>query len=244
MEKVDMALEPLRSFLVQLGEFLPRLLIAVLILLGGWLLAKAIRLAVAKALKAFNFHVLAERAGIDGFLRQGGIQTDTIGILGALVYWLAILAAMMIAFNSLGLTNVTELIGRVALFIPKVIVAVLVLAFGAYFSSFIGETVTAYGRNVGLQDAEILGSLARWAIMVFVVLIALEQVQVETELVRLSFLILLAGVVLALALAFGLGGRRRAAELLDLWWPRQDADGKGGRSGDKRQTDEKTDSSK
>ncbi len=240
MEKMDMALEPLRGFLVQLGEFLPRLLVAILILLAGWVLAKAIRLAVAKALKAFNLNVLAERAGVDGFLRQGGIQTDTIGILSALVYWLAILAALMIAFSSLGMTHVTELTGRIALFIPKVIVAVLVLAFGAYFSRFIDNTITAYGKNVGLQDVEILGRLARYAIMVFVVLIALEQVQVETELVRLSFLILLAGLVLALALAFGLGSRQRAADLLDRWWPR-DAER---RSGTPCPTNEKEDSAK
>lgn len=221
MERVSIALEPLRAFLIQLGAFLPKLIVAVIILLAGWLLAKAIRLAVVKALKSVNFNIVTERAGIDGFLQQGGAKTDTTGILGALVYWLVILAALMIAFNSLGLALVTELIGRVALFVPKVIVAVLILAFGAYFSRFIDNAITSYGKNVELEDAQILGRLARYAIMAFVVLIALEQVQVATELIRLSFLILLAGVVLALALAFGIGSQHRAAELLERWWPRK-----------------------
>jgi len=214
-----MVLEPVRAFLIQLGEFLPKLIIAVIILLSGWLLAKAIQLAVVKGLKSINFNVVTERAGIDSFLQQGGAKTDTIDILGVLVYWLVILAALMIAFNSLGLALVTELVGRIAMFVPKVMVAVLVLVFGAYFSRFIDKAITTYGKNVGLADAEMLGRLARYAIMVFVVLIALEQVQVATELVRLTFLILLAGLVLALALAFGIGSQHRAAELLERWWP-------------------------
>lgn len=221
MERVSIVLEPVRAFLIQLGAFLPKLIIAVIILLAGWLLAKAIKLAVVKGLRSVNFNVVTERAGIDGFLQQGGAKTDITGILGALVYWLVILAALMIAFNSMGLGLVTELIGRVALFVPKVIVAVLILAFGAYFSRFIDNAITTYGRNVELDDAQILGRLARYAIMAFVVLIALEQVQVATELIRLSFLILLAGIVLALALAFGLGSRHRAADLVDRWWPRK-----------------------
>lgn len=220
MEQVSMVLEPVRAFLIQLGEFLPKLIIAVIILLIGWLLAKAIKMAVVKGLRSINFNVVTERAGIDNFLQQGGAKTDTIDILGILVYWLVILAALMIAFNSLGLALVTELIGRIAMFVPKVMVAVLVLVFGAYFSRFIDNAITTYGKNVGLEDAELLGRLARYAIMVFVVLIALEQVQVATELVRLSFLILLAGVVLALALAFGIGSQGRAAELLERWWPK------------------------
>ncbi len=221
MEQVSMVLEPVRAFLIQLGEFLPKLIIAVIILLIGWLLAKAIKMAVVKGLRSINFNVVTERAGIDNFLQQGGAKTDTIDILGILVYWLVILAALMIAFNSLGLALVTELIGRIAMFVPKVMVAVLVLVFGAYFSRFIDNAITTYGKNVGLEDAELLGRLARYAIMVFVVLIALEQVQVATELVRLSFLILLAGVVLALALAFGIGSQGRAAELLERWWPKR-----------------------
>lgn len=219
MNQIDIMLEPVRAVLLQFGAFLPRLLLAAIILLIGWVFAKAIRLIVIKALRAVNFNVLTERAGIDRFLHQGGIKTDMIGILGALIYWLVTLAVLMIAFNSLGLTNVTELIGRVALFIPKVIVAVLILAFGAYFARFIDNSIIAYGKNVGLDDAEFLGRFARYAVLIFVVMIALEQVNVASELVRQSFLIILAGVVFALALAFGLGSQHRIAELLDKWWP-------------------------
>ena len=118
MERIDMMWEPVRYFLVQIGEFFPRVLLAIVILVAGWLIAKAVRFAVVKALRAINFNVLTERAGIDGFLRQGGGETDTTGVLGLLVYWLTILTALMIASNSVGLIAVTELIIRVVLFVP------------------------------------------------------------------------------------------------------------------------------
>jgi len=220
----ELLIEPIRVFLRQVGDFLPRLALAGLVLIGGWLLAKAVRFAVVKGLRAVNLNVITERSGLDGFLRQGGLEADTADLLALLAYWMVILAALVIAFNGLGLTYITDLIGRVVLFVPKVIVAILILAFGAYFAAFIGGTVTAYCRNVGIRDAELLGRLARYAIVTFVVLIALDQVNVGGDIIRQSFLILLAGLVLALALAFGLGGRDWAARLLERWWPRPGRD--------------------
>src|SRR6266699_977195 len=216
MERIDMMWEPVRYFLVQIGEFFPRVLLAILILLLGWLLAKTVRFAVVKALRAINFNVLTEKAGIDAFLKQGGGETDTTDILGLLIYWLTILTALMIAANSVGLIAVTELIVRVVLFVPKVIVAIVILAFGAYFARFIGMSVTAYCRNLDMPDAELLGRLAMYAIVVFVAMVAIDHLGLG-DIIRQTFLVILIGVVLALALAFGLGGQKRAAELLERW---------------------------
>src|SRR5262245_20464765 len=106
MEKVDVMLEPVRMFLAQVGAFLPRLALAFAVLLAGWLVARMARFAVVKGLRAVNFHILTERSGMDGFLAQGGIENGTTGILGTLVYWLVLLATLVIAFNGLGLTNI------------------------------------------------------------------------------------------------------------------------------------------
>lgn len=221
MEKFDIMLEPVRAFLVEIAGFLPRLGLAIAVLAGGWLLARLLRFAIVKALHAINFNVLTERAGLDGFLHQGGIETDTTGIFGLLAYWLVMLAALIIGFNGLGLTYITGMLGEVVLFVPRIIVALLILVFGAYFSRFVGNAVSAYCKNIAIQDADAIGKLARYAIMTFVVLIALDQVNVGGDIVRQSFLIILAGVVFALALAFGLGGKDAAAEFIDRWWPRQ-----------------------
>lgn len=221
MNQLDVLLEPVRRFLIQLGDFLPRLVVALLVLLTGWILAKVVRFAIVKGLRAVNFHVVTQRAGLDEFLHDGGIEADTTEILGLMVYWLVILGALVVGFNSLGLSYVTDLIGRVFLFVPKVMVALLILAFGAYFARFIANAITAYCRNVHIQDADLLGRLAQYAILTFVVLIALDQVNIGGDIVRQSFLIVLAGLVFALALAFGLGGKEWAAEMLERWWPRR-----------------------
>ena len=221
MNEIDWSLEPVRGLLLRVGEMLPRVLIAILIIVLGWMLAKAVRFAIVKGLRAVNFNVLTERAGMDSFLRDGGIRADTTQILGLLFYWLVVLASLVVGFNLLGLEYITDLLGRVLWFLPKVMVALLILAFGAYFARFIGNAVVAYCRNVHLQDADVLGRIAQYAILAFVVLIALDQVNVGGEIVRQTFLIVLAGIVFALALAFGLGGREWAAEMLERWWPRR-----------------------
>ncbi len=224
MKDVDVMFEPVRAFLVQIGTYLPRLAIALLVLLAGWLLAKALRFAAIRGLRAINFNVLTERAGIDGFLQQGGIERDTTAFAGALVYWLAILGALVIAANSLGLTYVTDLLMRVLLFLPRLFVALLVVVFGAYFARFVSGAVQAYCRSVEMGDADLLGRIAQYAILVFVILIAIEQLAIGGDIVRYTFLILLAGIVLALAIAFGLGGRDWAAAWLRRWWPLRGGD--------------------
>jgi flagellar biosynthesis protein FliQ len=217
----DVLLGPLRVFLAEVASLMPRLVLAIVIVLAGWLLAKVLRFAVSRGLHAINFNVLTERAGMDGFLRNGGIRSDTTGILALLSYWLVILAALVIGFNTLGLVYVTDLLTKVVVFVPKLMVALLLLAFGAYFARFVGNAIIAYCRNVHIQDAEILGRLAQYAIVAFVVLIALDQVNIGGDLIRETFLIVLAGVVLALALAFGIGGKDWAAGILERFWPRK-----------------------
>ena len=216
---VDILIEPVRAFLAQVGAFLPRLALALLVLVVGWLVARMVRFAVIRGLRAINFNVLTERAGTDDFLKQGGIRSDTTDIFGALVFLLVILAALVIAFNGLGLTYITDLLGKLVLLVPRLIIALLIVVFGAYFAQFVGNAAAMYCRASGVQDPDLLGRLAQYAVLAFVVLIALDEADVGGAIVRNSFLIVLAGVVLALALAFGIGGQRRAGELLDRWWP-------------------------
>jgi hypothetical protein len=84
MDRFDVMLEPVRVFLAQVGDFLPRLLLAILIFLAGWLVAKAVQFAIARGLRAVNFQIVTDRAGIDGFLRDGGVRLDASEILASL----------------------------------------------------------------------------------------------------------------------------------------------------------------
>jgi hypothetical protein len=216
-----MLLETTREFLHQIAAFLPRLALALIIVGAGWLFAKAARFAVEKALRAINFNVLTERAGTDHFLRQGGMRGDTTTLFGLFAYWVVIVAALVIACNGLGLTYVTELLGRLMLFAPKLLVGMLVVIFGSYFARFVGGAVHTYCVDAQIPDAEVLSRIARYLIMTFVIMIALSQEEIGGDIVQKTFFIILAGFVLALALAFGLGGRAWAAALLERWWPQR-----------------------
>ncbi|MBC7704049.1 MAG: hypothetical protein H7274_08950 [Rhodoferax sp.] len=219
MQNIDVMLEPLRALLQQVGAFMPRLALAVGVLVVGWLLAKAFRFSVVKALRALNFHVLSERAGIDGFLQQGGTEKDTTELFGWMAYALVILASLIVAFNSLGLTQVTDLLGRVLLFVPRLLVALMVVVFGSYFARFSGNAVQSYCRAAEISDGELLGRFMQYGIMAFVVLLAVDHLDIGGGLIQRTFLILLSGIVVALALSFGLGGRDRAAALIERWFP-------------------------
>jgi flagellar biosynthesis protein FliQ len=219
MERIDVMLEPVRALLIQIGEFLPRLAIAVLVLVVGLLVAKAARFAVQKALRAINLQVVTQRSGLDSFLQQGGTDIDTISLLGLLTYWVVILAALIVAFNGMGLTHVTDLLSRMMLFVPKVVVALVILALGSYFARFVSNAIVGYCHSVGVRDADLLGHLARYAIVAFVVIMALDQMEIGGTIVHDAFLLVLGGLMLAFAIAFGLGGRRWAAAHLESWWP-------------------------
>lgn len=220
MQSIDILLEPAREFLHQIAALLPRLALALAVVVAGWLFAKAIRFAVERALRAVNFNVLTERAGTDHFLQQGGLRGDTTTLFGLFAYWLIILAALITACNGLGLTYIPDLLQRVVLFAPKVLTAMLIVIFGSYFARFVGGAVTRYCVEAQIRDADLLGKIAQYLIMAFVIMIALSQVEVGGDIVQRTFLVILAGIVLALALAFGLGGKEWAAALLERWWPR------------------------
>jgi len=211
MDKVGEVFEPVTYFLYQLGHFLPKLGMAIIVLLVGWMLAKVLHAAVLRGLKYANFGELTAKAGIDKFLKQGGVKKNTSQILALLVYWLVMLATLLVASEVVQLDVVSALFNSITLFIPKVIVAVLILSIGFYFARIISEIIIAYGKNVGMKDAEIIGRVAQYAIMAFVIVIALGQMDIGNAILVPAFLILFGGVVFALSLAFGLGGQKWAA---------------------------------
>lgn len=219
MNDINVLLEPLHALLTQVGAFMPRLLIALGVLVVGWLFAKAFRFSVVKTLRLLNFNVLTERAGVDAFLQQGGTEKDTTDVVGWIAYAVALLVSLIIAFNSLGLTQVTDLLSKLLLFVPKVLVALLIAVFGSYFARFVGTTVQAYCRAAAISDGELLGNLVRYAILTFVLLLAIDHLDISGGLIQQTFLILLAGFVFAAALAFGLGARDHAKAMLDRWFP-------------------------
>jgi hypothetical protein len=228
MQSFDIPLDTdtAREFVHRTAAFLPRLAMAVVVVVIGYLLAKVARFAVERALRAVNLNVLTERAGTDNFLAQAGLRGDTCTLFGLLAFWLVILESLVEAFGGLGFSYITDLLHRIVLFTPNLLIAMLVVIFGSYCARFVGNAVENFCRQAQIPDGDMLSRIARYIILAFVIMIALSQVEVGGEIVQHTFLIILAGLMLALALAFGLGGRDWAAALLQRWWPhdRKDRD--------------------
>jgi hypothetical protein len=207
-------LEAYETFFNSLADFLPSLIGALLILIVGWIIAKLVKTAAIKLLKLIKLDVVTEKAKIDQFLRDGGSKKTAIDILGAMIYWLIMLIVILAGLDALGLGVASELFNQIILYIPNVIVAVLALIFGVFLAGFIAQVVSTYLANVGVSNAKVIGAIARYAIILFVISLSLTQLNIGEELVSNAFLLLFGAVCLALGLSFGLSGKEWAASVI------------------------------
>lgn len=210
----DVFLASLTSFSTKLAAFLPQLIAALVLLFLGWIAAKLIRAAFRKFLKVVHFDALSEKSGVEAFLKQGELNVSLAGVLAELIYWLVMLVVIVLVSDSLGLTKVTELFNRVALYIPNIIIAIIVLVFGTLLARAVNRVIFAYLKNIGVDGALTLSTISEYAIQIFVVFVALEQLNIGTQLLTTAFAIGFGAVALALAIAFGLGGKDWAADIL------------------------------
>lgn len=196
---------------------LPDLLLALVLLIAGWLFAKLARRVAVRALKAARVDELAEHSGFDDFLVQGGVEQTTVTLIAGTVYWLILAAVFVALLDALGLRTAEVLLNRLANFVPNLVVAVGILVFGSLLSRVIGGLVFSYLSNIGTAAAEPIGALARYALLVFVVFMAAEQLAIRTEVLVSAFQIAFAALCLAAALAFGLGGRDWAEKVINRY---------------------------
>ena len=213
-QQIDVFLASLTTFWTQLAGFVPQLLGALLLLFLGWLFANLVRTGVTKLLDLLKFDSVAEKTGIEAFLKQGNLDVSLSKLLARLVYWIIIFVVVVTVANSLGLHMVAELFNKVVLYIPNIIVAILVLVFGVLVARFINRMVFAYLNNMGVQGSLTISTIAEYGTIIFVVFVALEQLAIGTTLLTAAFQIGFGAIGLAFALAFGLGGREWAAGVI------------------------------
>lgn len=213
-QQFDIFMNSLNTFWTKLGTFIPQLLAALVLLIFGWIIAKLLRAGTRKFLRIMHFDRLAEKSGIEAFLKHGELEVSLTNLLSELVYWLVMLVVVILVSDSMGLSKVTELFNQVALYIPHIIIAIVVLVFGTLLARAINRMVFAYLKNIGVDSALTISTITEYAIQVFVVFVALEQLNIGTQLLTVAFAITFGALSLALALAFGLGGKEWAAEIL------------------------------
>jgi hypothetical protein len=217
IELDSLIVAPVSEMLTKLIGYLPTLIGALIILTVGWVLAKTLRKIVTKALEAVHFSKLADKAGISEILNKGGLKISANDVLSGLVYWLAIIMVLVMVVNALGLPQASNVLESLFAFIPSVISALFVLVVGMFLANFVSGIVRTAAGNASLPRPEMFSATSRWAIIIFAGTISLRELGIATLLVTTTFNIVLGGVCLALALAFGLGGKDAAARYLEEW---------------------------
>ncbi|UCC94741.1 MAG: hypothetical protein JSW40_07985 [Candidatus Omnitrophota bacterium] len=207
--------EPVKEMLTRIAGFIPTLVGVLIILVVGWIIAKMVRGAVIRLLKMIRFNAIAEKAGISKILSRGEIRITASQLLGALAYWLVMIMVLAMVVNLMGLTVASQLLGGLLAYIPKVIAGLFVLILGLFLGNLVSGIVHTAASNADLPSPEMLSNLSKWAIVIFAMTISLKQLGIAPLLVSTTFNIFFAGVCLALALAFGLGGREMAARYLE-----------------------------
>jgi hypothetical protein len=199
---------------------IPRIIGFLVILVIGWLISGALAAGVAALLRAVRFNVLAQNAGIQGFINNMGLRTDASGLLANIVKWFVRLIVLVVAFDALGLPAVSQVFQQFLLWIPNLVVAVVVLVIAGLAANTLSNLVRGSTAQAGFDNPDLLATIARVAVWAFGIVIAVNQIGIAQELVNTLFMGFIGALALAAGLAFGLGGRDTAGQIVQGWYTR------------------------
>lgn len=218
MLEVVQASEIVRGSLLTLwtgvAGFVPRLIAALIVFLIGWIIAVLLGKLAYQIVRVLRIDSALTRVGFRRAWERSGFRLDTAFLFYELVKWFFIIVFLMAATNILGLGEVTDFLQRVVLYIPNVIIAAVILLIGILVAKFLEGLVQGSVKAAGLASANFLGALTKWAVFVFSLLVALSQLKVADDIIKIVISGLIAATALALGLSFGLGGAKHADELV------------------------------
>jgi len=204
------------GFVPALLQFAIYLFIALIIFAVGWVIGYFIGDIVNKLFKTIKVDNALRQAGLEDVLRKGDIRLDSGAFVGGLVQWFIIAVFFLSALQVLGLNDVTSYLQEAVLdYLPRVIVAVLILLVSTIIAEVLRKVVTGAAATAHLKSSRILGHMTKWAIIIFAILAALLELQIAEILVQIVFIGVVVALSLAFGLAFGLGGRDAAARLIE-----------------------------
>jgi len=193
---------------------IPKVLGFLLIIVAGWFIASLIERGLAAILRSIRFNHFAEKAGLADFVQKMGMNTDAAGVIGLVVKWFVRLIALVVAFDALGLPAVSEVLRQLLLWLPNVVVALVVLVIGGLAARALSNVVRGAAAEAGLSNSNFLAKAASVVVWSFAIVVAVNQLGIATELVNTLFMAVVGALALGLGLAFGLGGRDTAAEIV------------------------------
>lgn len=204
------------AFLSAAVVWLPRLVGALVLLLLGWLVARLVRFVLSNLLRRLGLDRLAERAGVYKLFSDAGLapSASVANLIARVVYWIVLLVFLIAATESLGLPGVVDALGGLVAYLPNVLAAVLILLLGSLIAGVVGGTLGTLTTQVGVAAGPLLGQVVRYVIIAFAVILALDQLGIETTLLIAAAIAIIAATALALALAFGIGSRELAHNIM------------------------------
>jgi len=213
-EQIQILLESSQQFLNEIARAVPQIIGALLILLIGWLIAKLVKRIFIKLLILVKLNYLTEKSGIEKFLKEGGVKITAVELIGSLFYWIIMLIVIMASLNTLQLTSAKELFGEIILYIPNIIVSIIVLLLGVYAAKFVSQAISVSLKNMNENSSKLIGNISYYSILVLTIFIVLSQLNIAENIVTIAFLLIFGAFCLAFGLAFGLGGKDYASDLL------------------------------
>jgi small-conductance mechanosensitive channel len=195
---------------------LPALIGALLILIIGYIIAKVLQGITTRVLQSMGFEGWMEQGGVKQFFERSQTRQTPLSILGKLVFWLVFFIAITMAVDTLGISAISDVLAQFIAYIPQIIAAILILVLATLLANFVAGIVR------GATGSNVVGSIAQYGIIVFAAFAALTQLGIAEELIAPTFLILLGAVALAAAIAFGLGGRDVAKEVVEEAYSKRD----------------------
>ncbi len=208
--------QPLQDAIGVFVSYIPQLIGALVILIVGYIIAKALQAIVGRVLQAVGFDSWMERGGIKQFFDRAQTNQTPHSILGLLVFWFVFIIAITMAADALGIPQVSAVLAQLIAYIPSIIAAILILILAALLANFLAGIVR------GATGSDLLSSIARYAVIVYAAFAALTQLGIAVQLTANTFLIVLGAVALAAAIAFGIGGREVAQDIIEKAYNRRD----------------------
>jgi len=208
-------LKPLELLGHQVLNVLPNVLAMGIILLGGLLTAWSLGFFAERLLRVIGFDHLCDRLGMNAALLRGGVKTDPSRIVGRSIYWTVTVLASIAALGALNLTPINQFAQSLLAYVPHLVTAAVILLSGYFLSNFVSRAVLIAAVNAGLPPARLIATCSRWGIQALAAAMALEQLGIAQHIVVVGFGITWGGIVLAGAIAFGLGATDLAKGFLE-----------------------------
>jgi hypothetical protein len=211
--------DPVKEAFAKFRELAPNILAVLLIILLGFLLARIFRGLLRRFLKAVTFDAWSDRMGLTAVMRKADMWRRPSEAAASLVFWFLVLGTVKAGVSALHLQVFDNLVARFILYLPRAFSALFILVFGYIIAAFFGRAVLLAAVNSGYNYARLLAETVRLLLTVFVLAMALEQLQLAPGIVIAAFSIIFGGIILALAISFGVGGIDAARKMIERQEP-------------------------